>query len=82
MLTEVLRRYQSYNPDTGTFDEQRSLRAYARLLDVSASTLSEIYAGNIAEPSRATLQALARTFPRAAYDIAEALKAQPETAVA
>jgi transcriptional regulator with XRE-family HTH domain len=78
MLTEILRRYQRFNPATGTFDAERSLRAYAQLLGVNVATLSLLFNGLRAEPSRATLQALARTFPAAAPEIAAALQAQPE----
>jgi transcriptional regulator with XRE-family HTH domain len=78
MLTEILRRYQRFNPETGEFDADRSLRAYSRLLGVNVSTLSFLFNGIQSEPSRATLQALARTFPAAAPEIAAALQAQPE----
>lgn len=78
MLTDILRRYQRYNPETGVFDQERSLRNYALLLGVNVSTLSLLFSGQVAEPSRATLQALARTFPAAVTEIAEALQAQPE----
>jgi transcriptional regulator with XRE-family HTH domain len=82
MLTDILRRYQRYDPATGEFNQDRSLRGYAQLLGVNVSTLSIIFNGIQDAPSRATLQALARTFPAAADEIAEALKAQPESAVA
>lgn len=80
MLTEILRRYQRFNPETGAFDQERSLRGYAQLLGVNVATLSLLFTGNQGEPSRATLQALARTFPAAADEIAVALKTQPEAA--
>lgn len=82
MLTDILRRYRRYNPETGEFDQDRSLRGYAQLLGVDVSTLSLLFSGRVAAPSTATLQALARTFPSAADEIAEALKAQPTDRVA
>lgn len=76
MLTEILRRYKDYDPATGRFDSPRSLRAYGRLIGIHNATLSQILNGYY-EPSRAVLQALARTFPAAAIEIASAL-AQPD----
>ena len=73
MLTDILRRYQRYNPESGAFDQARSLRNYAQLIGVNVSTLSLLFSGIQSEPSRATLQALARTFPSAAAEIADAL---------
>jgi hypothetical protein len=73
MLTDILRRYQRYNPETGVFDSDRSLRTYASMLGMSVSTLSILFNGIQGEPSTATLQALARTFPRAGSEIAAAL---------
>lgn len=80
MLSDILRRYQRYNPDTGAFDSDRSLREYGRLLGVNVSTLSFIYNGVQPGPSTATLRALARTFPAAADEIAAALSAPAEEA--
>lgn len=75
MLTEILRRYQSYNPETGAFDQPRSLRTYAQLLGVNVSTLSILFSGIQGQPSLATMQALAHTFPSAIDEIAAALAA-------
>ena len=80
MLTDILRRYQTYDPETRTFDQPRSLRAYAALIGVNVATLSQLFSGQMAEPSRATLQALARTFPEAAAEIAAALTQPAEVA--
>jgi hypothetical protein len=77
MLTEVLIRYKDYNPETGEFDQKRSLRGYALTIGVNVATLSLLFTGQRAEPSTATLQALARTFPAAAGEIAAALSGQP-----
>jgi len=82
MLTDILRRYQRYNPATGAFDQERSLRNYAQVIGVNVSTLSLLFSGIQSEPSRATLQSLVRTFPAAADDIAEALRNQPLAATA
>jgi DNA-binding helix-hairpin-helix protein with protein kinase domain len=78
MLTDILRRYQRYNPDTGAFDQERSLRNYAQVIDVNVSTLSLLFSGIQAEPSRATLQSLVRAFPAAADEIAAALRNQTD----
>lgn len=77
MLTDVLRRYQHYDPATGRFDSKRSLRQYAALLGVNHATLSELYSLPGREPSTMVLQALSRIFPSAADEIAKALKSQP-----
>jgi hypothetical protein len=78
MLTEILRRYKKYNPATGEFDQERTLRGYALTIGVNVATLSLLFTGQIVEPSTAVLQALARTFPAAATEIAAALSAAPE----
>ena len=82
MLTSVLRRYQKYDPATGQFDSERSLRQYAAMLGVNHATLSELYNLEDREPSTMVLQALSRLFPAAAQEIVDAMMAQPETAVA
>ncbi len=79
MLTEIIRRYQSYNPDTGAFDSPRGMREYARLLGVNNGQLSQILNG-IQRPGLKVIAALARTFPAAAAEIAEALAAEPAEA--
>lgn len=77
MLNEMLRRYRSYNPDTGEFDVRRGVREYARLLGVNEGQLSQIL-NDIQRPGLTVVQALARTFPEAAPEIAAALAA-PDT---
>lgn len=81
MLTDILRRYQRYDPATGRFDVERSLREYSRLLGVNVAILSLLFTGQMERPSTATLQALARTFPAAATEIAAALAAPPPAAL-
>lgn len=81
MLTDILRRYQDYNPETGKFDQPRTLRGYATTLGVNVATLSLLFTGIQEQPSRATLQALARTFPAASKEIAAALAAPNATPV-
>ena len=76
MLIDIVRRYQSYCPDTGTFDCPRGVREYARLLGVNHGQLSQILNG-IQRPGLTVVVALGRTFPAAADDIAAALKQQP-----
>lgn len=78
MLTEILRRYQSFNPDTGAFDQPRSLRTYAVTLGVNVSTLSILFADIQAQPSMRTMQALAHTFPQSIDEIAAAIAAVPD----
>jgi transcriptional regulator with XRE-family HTH domain len=76
VLNEVLRRYRSYDPETGEFNVRRGVREYARLLGVNDGQLSQIL-NDIQRPGIGTLQALARTFPAAAPEIAAALAGQP-----
>lgn len=75
--SDILRRYRSYDPQTNSFATSRTLREYARLLDMDAGHLSRILNG-LTPPGRTVLERLARTFPAAADDIATALKTQPE----
>lgn len=79
MLNEILRRYKSFNPDTGEFDTTRGVREYARLLGVNDGQLSQIL-NDIQRPGLTVVQALARTFPESAPEIAAALSA-PEREV-
>lgn len=76
-LIDVLRRYQSYDPETRRFDATRSDRQYALLVGVDPATLSRIYSGERPVSTR-VLRGLTRTFPAASVDIAAAL-AQPES---
>jgi transcriptional regulator with XRE-family HTH domain len=72
MLTELVRRYQSYDPQTGRFDRPRGVREYARLLGVNNGQLSQILNGIV--PAGLTVaRALARTFPETATDVGAAL---------
>lgn len=72
MLNELLRRYRYFNPATGEFDTTRGVREYARLLGVNEGQLSQIL-NDIQRPGLTVIQALARTFPAAADEIAAAL---------
>jgi transcriptional regulator with XRE-family HTH domain len=74
MLAQIIRRYQSYNPETGAFDAERSANEYARLLGVNHSTLSLIYSG-ARNPGISVVRGLARAFPAAAGDLGAALVA-------
>ncbi len=66
MLADIIRKYQSYNPDTGGFDKPRLLTEYAELLGVNYVYLSQIYNGsNGRKPGMETFAKLMRTFPRA-----------------
>lgn len=72
MLTEVVARYQKYNPMTGAFDMDRTQSEYARLLDVDPATISLVFSGQ-REPGVKVLRALVRAFPAAAAEITAAL---------
>jgi len=76
MLNDILRRYRSYNPDTGEFDVKRGVREYARLLGVNDGQLSQIL-NNLQRPGLTVIQALAQTFPASAPEIGIALAATP-----
>ncbi len=69
MLGDIIRRYQSYNPDTGAFDKPRNLTEYAAELGINYVYLSQIY-GGARNPGMETFGKLMRTFPQAADDIA------------
>jgi DNA-binding transcriptional regulator YdaS (Cro superfamily) len=72
MLTELVRRYQSYDPETGRFDRPRGVREYARLLGVNNGQLSQILNG-IVPVGLTVARALARTFPEIAGEVGAAL---------
>jgi transcriptional regulator with XRE-family HTH domain len=80
MLADIIRRYQSFNPDTGEFDKPRLLTEYAELLGVSYVYLSQLYNGtNGRKPGMETFAKLMRAFPSAqaviGHQIANALAA-------
>ena len=68
-LVELVRRYQSFDPATGTFTVTRSGAAYAALLGINASVLSRFYSGD-RRNSYVVLRAFMRTFPQAADAVA------------
>lgn len=70
-LVQVFRKYQG----------DLSQTQYAAQLGLTQGTLSLIYSGRRGVGTE-VLRALLRTFPEAERDIADALKAQPEAAVA
>ncbi len=80
MLTEIVRRYKSFNPDTGEFDCPRGVREYARVLGVNGGQLSQVLNG-IQRPGMTIIRALAQTFPPAADEIADALRQPTEEEV-
>lgn len=74
-LVDLVRRYQSFDPDSGQFDRHRTAEQYAALLGVSASVLSRFYTGQ--RPTGATvLRAFLRRFPQAAREVAAAIAAE------
>lgn len=78
-MAAILRRYQTYNQVTGRFDQVRSQRAYARLLGIDPGQLTRYYQHK-QDVSLRTIQALARLYPCAAIDIAQALMHGDEAA--
>lgn len=81
MLSNIIRRYQSYNPETGQFDYPRGVREYARLLGVNNGQLSQILNG-LVRPGMTVIRALATTFPESAAEIADALQQPVEATTA
>jgi len=80
VLTDVIRRFQRYDPVTGRFDADRSQGEYARLLGVSPAFISYLLSGE-REPGTKVIQALVQVFPIAGQDILVALAApEPEPA--
>lgn len=75
----LLKRWQSYNPDTGTFDRPRTNREYAEALGIHESYLSKCYLG-ISPVGLKALSGLAQLFPDAAIEIATAMTARLTTA--
>ena len=74
MLTDILRRYQSYNEETGKFDQPRMLTEYAALLGLNYVYLSQMYSGS-RNPGMETFIKLTRAFPGAQEDIGQQLAA-------
>lgn len=68
MLTDILRRYQFYNPLTDTFDLPRMHTEYAELLGINYVYLSQIYNGS-RKPGMETFTKLMRAFPQAQEQI-------------
>jgi hypothetical protein len=62
MLADILRRYQSFNPETGDFDLPRLMTEYADVLGINYVYLSQIYSGN-RKPGMETFSKLMRAFP-------------------
>lgn len=58
-FTDLVRRYQSFDPTTGQFDRKRTQIEYAGLLDVDQSLLSHIFAGR-KRPGLEIVRGLAR----------------------
>lgn len=72
-LAAIVKRYQTYDRETGGFTATRSLRGYARLLGLTHSQLSRFYSGQIDAPWH-VLRALLRVFPEATYEVVDWLK--------
>jgi len=72
---ELVRRYQFYNPATGTFDANRNSQDYAAILGVHPSQLSRFYAGQTRDSS-AILRGFLQAFPHIATEVGPALLAE------
>jgi hypothetical protein len=76
VLADIIRKYQSYNPETGDFNKPRLLTEYADLLGVNYVYLSQIYNGtNGRKPGMETFAKLMRAFPNEQEAIGKALGA-------
>lgn len=67
-LLETLRRYQHYDEERREFVDYRSLRDYARRLQLSHAHLSRVLNGQ-SRPGAKIVRAFARRYPEAARDI-------------
>lgn len=78
MLNELVKRYRKYNPETGEFNQQRTIREYARLIGVNSGQLTQILNG-IQKPGVTVIERLAAAFPDSPIqkDIASAFAGQP-----
>lgn len=74
-LRSLVQRYRTYDPVTGEFNAERSLREYARLLNVDHSGLWRYLDGEVAD-SKVVLNAFLRTFPWAASEVTQAMLAE------
>lgn len=68
MLADIIRDYQSYNPETGHFDKHRPMTAYAEALGINYAYLAQIYSG-ARKPGMETFTKLMKAFPMAGDDI-------------
>lgn len=74
MRLDILKRYQRYDPVTGTFTATRSNREYAALLGIHESYLSKVYDEKAPIPvGWKALIGLARAFPAAGEEIGKTL---------
>lgn len=71
----LIKKYQSYNPITGQFDQSRTNRDYANLLGIHESYLSKAYAG-LHPIGMKALVGLMRAFPAAVNEMAQAMLAE------
>lgn len=71
-LVELVRKYQSYNPDTGGFDSKRTQVEYATELGVKTPILNRFLSGS--RPNGGLiLRAFLRTYPEAAAAVTRAI---------
>jgi hypothetical protein len=77
----VLKRWQSFNPASQSFDLTRTNREYAELIGIHESYLSKCYAG-IQPVGLKAFAGLARLFPQAATEVVEAMAGRPIAEVA
>ena len=80
MLVAIVRKYQHIDAATGRPGAPRSLRAYARLLGISPTHLSQIYSGK-RNPGLGVVSALLREFPSACEALLRTLAAPTDAPV-
>lgn len=81
MLGDIVCQYRYYNPETGSFDLERTSREYADLLNINYVYLRQILTG-VRQPGTETLGKLMRAFPEKREDIARAVAAVLTSAAA
>ena len=79
MLSELLKAYQEYDPETRRFDRHRTLREYASLLGVSHTQLIHIYSGERRGGGK-IIRGFLQAFPEASDKLTKALSADVDGA--
>jgi predicted transcriptional regulator len=74
LFRDLVMRYQAYDPTTGEFTARRTQDQYARLLGVSAPTITRLRHGDITF-SISAARGLARAFPEVRDELATVMLA-------